>query len=159
MIFDRNLSYNWTRLLLSRNKAILLSKTCQDLKLLYACDLWRAGGWDRSLVYTVNFTVGFSNFVLQKGQRHMISISFKTILVPYNFNQRTQHPMIMMWISLMNDVEVMSQQWISVLWTRCPSLLALNPVVHAVAFPGWKFKSGFEIYSFITGLIILISLH
>ena len=57
------------------------------------------------------------------------------------------------------NVKSMSQHWISILWTRCTSLLALNPVVHAVAFPGWKFKSGFEIYSFITGLITLISLH
>ena len=90
------------------------------------------------------------------------STSFwKTILVPYNFNEWPEHVinMICRLKRLMNDAEGMSQQWISVLWTRCTSLLALNPVVHAVAFPGWKFKSGFKIYSFITGLIILISLH
>ena len=28
------------------------------------------------------FTVGFSNYVLQKGLRHMINISLNTILVP-----------------------------------------------------------------------------
>jgi len=71
------LQLNATVFVSEQGKIFLLSKTCQDLN----CCM-DAIFEELTSELGACFTMGFSNYVLQKGLRHMINISLNTILVP-----------------------------------------------------------------------------